>query len=192
MPPKVTVTKDMIRDTAFALVQEQGMDSLNARALAQQLDCSTQPIFRAYQNMDQLRQDVIVQAEECYNQAMLDGMQHKIPFFGMGLAYIRFARQHPRLFALLFLGGQYAILSFDEMMTGEDNAQVIQMLAGATGGTPDQARRLYIATWLLTHGIATMLATNQTQIPDAEIEKILWDGYLGFKKQIIGDSTHAT
>lgn len=188
MPPKISITKDMILEATFSAVEKHGMDCINARYIAKMLDCSTQPIFRAYKNMDELKQSIVAMAEAQYNQKMMEGLSHKIPFFGMGLAYIHFAAEHPQLFHLLFLDNRYTIFSFDDMMNGADNEQIVNMLAQATGGTKEQGKRLYVATWLLTHGIATMLATNQTQISDTEIETILWDGYLGFKKQIIGAS----
>lgn len=187
MPPKISITKQIILDATFASVRKNGMDCINARFVAKQLACSTQPIFRAYANMEDLKQDVIVVAEELYNKAMMEGMNHTIPFLGMGLAYIHFAAEEPMLFRLLFLDNRYSIAGFDDMINGADNDEVVAMLAAATGGTAPQCKRLYIATWLLTHGIATMLATNQTQIADSEIEQILWDGFAGLKKQILGE-----
>ena len=44
MPPKVKVTQDQIIQAAMDIVRESGIDALNARALAKQLDCSIQPI----------------------------------------------------------------------------------------------------------------------------------------------------
>ena len=187
MPPKITITKEMIQKTAFSHLRINGMDCINARFLAEQIGCSTQPIFRVYKNMEELKQDLISMAEDLYNQKMEEGMTHKIPFLGMGLAYIRFAAENPKLFHLLFLEYRYTIYSFDEMIHGPDNDALVAMLSQVTGGTKDQCKRLFIGIWLLTHGIATMLATNTTQISPTEIEQILWDGYAGLKKQILGD-----
>ncbi len=54
MSRKASVTESMILDSAFALMQEEGFEQVTARKLAVKTGCSTQPIFRLYENMDQL------------------------------------------------------------------------------------------------------------------------------------------
>ena len=54
MARKATVTENMILDNAFALMREEGFEQVTARKLAAKVGCSTQPIFRLYENMDQL------------------------------------------------------------------------------------------------------------------------------------------
>ena len=52
MARKATVTENMILDNAFALMREEGFEQVTARKLAAKVGCSTQPIFRLYENMD--------------------------------------------------------------------------------------------------------------------------------------------
>ena len=65
MPPKVKVTKEAIINAAMDIVRENGAAALNARAVAARLDCSTQPIFSNYNNMEELRADVIARPISC-------------------------------------------------------------------------------------------------------------------------------
>ena len=60
MPPKVKITKDEILKAALGIVRKGGAQALNARALADALGCSTQPVFSNYPGMDELRADVAV------------------------------------------------------------------------------------------------------------------------------------
>lgn len=55
MPPKVKVEKDDILKAAIEIVRDNGAGSLNARAVADKLSCSTQPIFSNYASMDELK-----------------------------------------------------------------------------------------------------------------------------------------
>ena len=55
MPPKARITKREIISTAIILVRENGAGSLNARAIASALGCSTQPIFSNFSSMDELQ-----------------------------------------------------------------------------------------------------------------------------------------
>lgn len=45
MPPKAKITKNMIIDAAFQVVREAGVESINARTVAERLNCSTQPVM---------------------------------------------------------------------------------------------------------------------------------------------------
>jgi len=67
MPPKVKVTQDQIIQAAMDIVRESGIDALNARALAKQLDCSIQPIFKNFETMGSLKQALLVEAQKIYD-----------------------------------------------------------------------------------------------------------------------------
>ena len=54
MPPKVKITREMILNAALGLTREQGFEAVNARNIAAELECSTRPIFTAYQNMEEM------------------------------------------------------------------------------------------------------------------------------------------
>ena len=55
MPAKKQITKDMILATAFEMLRTRGMDAVNVKSLAKQLNCSTQPIYLSFDSMDALR-----------------------------------------------------------------------------------------------------------------------------------------
>ena len=55
MPPKVKITKEDIIKTAVELVRSNGAEALNARAVAAELNCSTQPVFSNFATMDELQ-----------------------------------------------------------------------------------------------------------------------------------------
>ena len=53
MPPKIRFSKADILHVAFNITREKGIDAVNARAIAKELGCSTQPVFRAFHTMEQ-------------------------------------------------------------------------------------------------------------------------------------------
>jgi len=179
MPPRIKITKDSILEAAFMVAKEKGIQHVNARELARQLNCSTQPIFRAYENMEDLKHQLYQKAEDYYNQFMFQGLAHEIPFLGMGLAYIRFARLERNFFILLFMTDQFKIKSFSEMIEGEDNQQVIAIIQGMSGLSEELAKTLFVDIWLMIHGIASMVATNSCDFEETEIETILKDTFSG-------------
>ena len=59
MPPSVRFSKDAVLNAAYQLVRREGPDALNARAVARELGGSTQPIFRLFSGMEELKQAVV-------------------------------------------------------------------------------------------------------------------------------------
>ena len=64
MPPKIKVTKEEIVATAVDLIRTNGAQAINARAIATSLNCSTQPIFSNFSNMDELKLCVLEKIDE--------------------------------------------------------------------------------------------------------------------------------
>ena len=50
------IQREDIINTAFEIVKEKGMEGLNARDVAKKLNCSIQPIFYQFSNMEELKQ----------------------------------------------------------------------------------------------------------------------------------------
>lgn len=180
MPPKVKITKEEIIAAAVALVREYGIDALNARALAQALNCSTQPIFSNYTSMEALKADVMIRANEIYQKYISDGMKDPKcpPYKGSGLAYIDFARKERELFKLLFMRDR----SDEEIREERESiAELLQIISKNTGLSPDDAYMFHLEMWVYAHGIATMIATSYLEWDEEIISRMMTDAYEGMK-----------
>ena len=98
MPRKISVQTDQILDAAFDLVRREGLAALTARAVAQEVGCSTQPVYRAYGSMEQLQVEVIDKAERLMLSYLTQGTDSDRPFMQVGLGNLRFARDEPELY----------------------------------------------------------------------------------------------
>ena len=99
MPRTISITKESLVEAAVSLLKREGMDALTARKLAKEAGCSTQPIFRAYQNMDELNADVFgVCAKIFSDHCSSYPSDSKVPFVNLGLAYISFAQTNKQVF----------------------------------------------------------------------------------------------
>ena len=54
MAKALDLTKENIILSAVKLVNEEGYAALNARSLAKKIGVSTKPLYRIYQNMDEI------------------------------------------------------------------------------------------------------------------------------------------
>ena len=103
MAPKNKFTKEEMVAAALRVVREKGIDGLTAKTMADALGTSTQPVFTCFGSMDGVRQEVYAAALRAYKDYAGAGLREEIPFLGVGMQYIRFAREEPELYRLLFL-----------------------------------------------------------------------------------------
>lgn len=192
MPPKVKVTQDQIIQAAMDIVREFGIDALNARALAKQLDCSIQPIFKNFETMGSLKQALLEKAQKIYDAYTQKGMQNSNPFLGIGLGYIQFAQEEKNLFKLLFMTNEFKQTSLIQIIKDDENQEVVKLVAQLSGLSLVLSEQLFIDVWLITHGIASMCATNDIELSLDEVTTILRDAFAGFKHQLLKEKeTHA-
>ena len=63
MAPKVKITKEEIVRAAVEIVRKHGAQEINARTVAAELNCSTQPVFSNFATMEALRLAVVEKAD---------------------------------------------------------------------------------------------------------------------------------
>lgn len=183
MPPKPRYHKEDIMAAGLELLKESGIAGINARALATKLGCSTQPIFRIYQSMDALEQDLFKAVEARYNDSVFGNTQVAHSYEDIGLRYIEFARQEKNYFQYLFLNNSFRAKSFKELIADDDNQAFVQLLMRWTSLGKADAENYLIHTWIYMHGIATLLATNQLELSRDEIRSLLQQASQGFLTQ---------
>ena len=180
MPPKVKVTKEQIIAAGLALAREAGPGAINARAVAGQLGCSTQPVFSNYAAMETLEQDVLAAAHGLF-QAHLEAARQAgtyPPYKAMGLGYIDFARQEPELFRWLFMRNRTGETRSDGR---EENAGVIGLISQKTGLDSETAWQFHLEMWIFVHGVASMLATGYVDWDSQLVSDMLTDVFEGLK-----------
>ena len=155
---------------ALQVVRANGIDGLTAKALADELGTSTQPVFTAFGSMDALRQAVHAAALDIYDRYMNAGLLEDIPFFGAGMQYIRFAREEPALYRLLFLS--------ETANTAADTMQRLQTIVCPALRriyrlTGEEAEVYFRDLWLVVHGLTTLIVNGGCPYSDREIGQLL-------------------
>ena len=181
MPPKEKLTKEEIELAAFELLREKGIGQINARCLARRLSCSTMPLFRHFEGMEEIRLAAVRRAEECYQSYIRQGLSEPVPFKGAGKAYIRFAKEEPRLFELFFMtppGTVPGISPVDPM-----KGVVVHTVQNQTGFSVDRAEQILQEMWLFVHGIATAVVTKTLDASEECISQMMTDVFQGLKSR---------
>lgn len=185
MPPSVKITKEDIINTAMELVRKNGEDSINARAIASALGCSTQPVFSNFASMVEVREAVMEAAEElCMEYSKAEMEKGEYPTYkATGMGYIRFAKEEKELFRLIYMRDRSAEQMAEENRYFNDMESFVQQY---TGLTAEDSRLLHLEMWAFVHGIATMYATGFLDLDRELVSKMLSDAYLGLKSRYEG------
>lgn len=173
MPRKSQYSKEDIARHGLKIIEEKGMESLTARELAKSLNTTVAPIFVQYSSMDELKQEVRNQAQEIFHEYINRGLKEKIPFLGVGMQYIAFAKEKPELYYLLFLSdrGNQSHYAMDELKRTQD--LVRESLKEIYRMDDFTADCFFRDLWLVAHSIATLMVTGGCSYTEEEISAIL-------------------
>lgn len=95
MPPKSDITKEQIIQAAFAIVQEQGLEMLSARNIAQKLNCSTQPIYSLYGNMEEIKSLAYQRVVDHVRYSMTTYEEgYYSPALNLAIGFLHFAKKN--------------------------------------------------------------------------------------------------
>ncbi|MCR5232294.1 MAG: TetR/AcrR family transcriptional regulator [Lachnospiraceae bacterium] len=180
MARKESITKQMIIDGAFEMLRESGYESVTARKLATHIGCSTQPIFRVYQNMDELQVELFEKSRKEYEEFCKNGgNDYPTPFVSLGLNYIQFARKEQNLFRLLFLSGNKEHTLY-ELINGNENAFVMKEIKKIPNPNMDTVEDIFTKVFIFMHGMACMTITGELELSDEDASGMLEDAIKGF------------
>lgn len=166
MAKPTTITKEIIIEAAFGIVQRGGQKMLSARNIAKQIGCSTQPIYWTYQNMEMLKQDVIVKMEQHLTHQMSLFKRYEHPHLNMCMSYLFLANKEPMFFREFYIDNIKNI-NLEELMP-------IAIWENIDTDNPSHTMHHALTQkWLLIHGIATLITSGALAYNEAIIEKML-------------------
>ena len=171
MAPKNKFTREEMVEAALRVVRAKGIDGLTAKTLADELGTSTQPVFTAFGSMDAVKREVYAAAVRVYDGYANAGLKEKIPFFGVGMQYIRFAREEPELYRLLFLTRTQ---EYSAMKSMEHLQELVRpTLVNIYHITAEEADVYFRDLWFVVHSLSTLIVTGDCPYSDREIGHIL-------------------
>lgn len=164
MPPTVRFTRDAVLHAACQLMRREGMEALNARAIAKELGGSTQPIFRLFTNMeDLLRELILYVARQFQAHAEADMAQSDSPYIQLCTTYLLYGRDEPELFKLLFMRDRVSEGQYSDQTNFD---LVFNIIKKETPLDDETALRFFERTWLFIHGLAVCIATKYIPCQD--------------------------
>ena len=165
-------TRDEILNAALALILEDGIDKLSMRELARRVDYSPAGLYEYFGSKDELISAVCLEGDSrlaSYLKAVSADLPLRDYLVEIGLAYVRFARQNPAHFTMLFTRRVPDIVRLPEdhdLTHPEDSFSILlhavkRGIAEGLLATTEWYGPIEISysLWAMVHGMATLQVT---------------------------------
>lgn len=180
MPAIAKVTKEMIIDAALEIAKEMGAENINARTVSQKLGCSTQPVLYHFKTIEDVRIAAHKKGFECHiNYVTNLSGKYERPMLEVGMRHIQVAVEEKNLFRFLFHSNYYTGVSLSDWLAGENFGSLYSILKRQAKVDNRQAYNIFSQIFLVTHGIASLLASNAMVYDEAYCVKALSNAYFG-------------
>ncbi|MBX3642872.1 MAG: TetR/AcrR family transcriptional regulator [Rubrivivax sp.] len=172
--------RSALLDAGLRLLRARSVDDLSLRELAREVGVSAAAIYRHFPDKNALMAALAVEGLERLGQAQRRAMRAagggKAGFLASGMAYVRFAVDHPALFRLVYSAAQQCD-PLDAQLDSVSSAlrglrQDIEALMPADA-PPAERKAAALHAWALVHGLAQLMLDGQIPIDWRLVERVL-------------------
>lgn len=172
MARKKEIDKQRILDAAYKLAVRGGIESLTARNIAKAVNCSTQPIYLEFENMQDLRNQVLARISDELKSNTLQQNFTGEPLIDLDLSYLYFAKEHVDLFRAMFVDGKFGNQMIVDTLMGLGIEKFKQQF-DAEQYSDERFKHIVIANWIAATGLATLLINKMANFTQAQMVSVL-------------------
>lgn len=162
--------RQRIIESAWQIVEDEGMDQLNVRKVASLSDCSLGSIYNSFGSFQDLQLHINAgvmtrlyrKLSEVTDQGISEGKTLKDIFRDMGFAYVEFGQTNRMLWKSLFeYFPQDPIPEWYVKHTGQEIYQICAKLSASFGLTEADAKQTLGFFWAAIHGVSAILLNKK-------------------------------
>ena len=172
MARKKEIDKQRILDAAYKLAVRGGIESLTARNIAKAVKCSTQPIYLEFENMQDLRNQVLAKISDELKSNTLQQNFTGEPLIVLDLSYLYFAKEHIDLFRAMFVDGKFGNQMIVDTLMGLGLEKFKQQF-DAEQFSEERLNHIVISNWIAATGLATLLINKMANFTQAQMISVL-------------------
>ena len=171
MAPKFKFTKEEILVVTLDFIRINGIKEISTRTIARELNASTKVIFSLFGNMENLIREVNQLARNEFLHKVKISLKDESPFKRLGIEYILFSKNEPKLFEWLFMNKSVEIEDFKDFLPMYDYEykKVIESIVNEYKLSIKSAEKFDTHLFTYSHGIATLSVTGIYSFTEIEI-----------------------
>ena len=171
MPAPKKIEKEAIIDAALEVLRDGGFSAINARSVAKQLGCSTQPIYVSFKSMEELKTALTERAVQMHTQRVRASLQahegNDSRYSSYGMGFVKFAAEEKQLFRWLYLEGRQLGPYQNDVLLPEVIADIVEEF----GYSEDVARRFHQDMIYFSYGLAILANTDHLHLSEQELRE---------------------
>ncbi|MBO4243316.1 MAG: TetR/AcrR family transcriptional regulator [Clostridiales bacterium] len=180
MGRKTTVTKEMILEAAFQILEEEGYGAVNIKTIAAKVGCSTQPISWHFGNMQQMRKSL---CEYCIAK-MWGGLDKEMMgepdpaglFFMTGKNYLSIAYDHSNVFKFLHIDAAGDMVDGKpDLISALGDPRIVKMFSAAYKISEKEIAPVIRDIIIYTHGLSTIVVQGVFDIRKEEAFAMIYN-----------------
>ena len=190
MGRKTKITREMILEAAYELLDESGIGAVAIKEIAKRLGCSTQPVSWHFGSMTDLK----AQLYQYAGIRLFSGLEEKmagkdalVAFFVSGIFYISIACDHPNVFRFTSVDDPLRTIGAEVMdnsiFTHQFDSVAVDMITAQCNVPKEKVGKAVTDTVIYTHGLAVMMMFDNFKMPKEQACKMIFD--MGI--QLLGD-----
>ncbi len=184
MSVEIKITKGKIINASIEVLRKKGTKGLNARSIAKELNCSTQPIYSTFENMEDLKTCLYYEVQKYHKEKVLSYWDKVKPtnYKAYGMGYIKFAREEKELFRFLYM----------QKFKGIDNKQdinyedIINEIMKNYKLDRKTAELFHANMTIYSYGLAVLHNLGELDMADEEISNCLTTEFNALYKELVG------
>ncbi|PKZ63002.1 TetR/AcrR family transcriptional regulator [Gordonia terrae] len=155
-------------DEAVRVVAAHGVGALSVREVARAADTSTTAVYSLFGNKEGLSRAILVRAFDSFAGAQRSAVataEGPMTLEGLGVAYVGWALENPRLYELMFSDALAGVERTDETRAAATRAitplrEGVQAAIGAGLLRAADTETVVASLWAQVHGMATLLLSG--------------------------------
>ncbi|MGD2132145.1 MAG: TetR/AcrR family transcriptional regulator [Maricaulaceae bacterium] len=177
--------KNALLRAAEELLNESDAETLSLRAVARKAGVSAAAPYHHFASKEELLSALAAEGFRSKTEAMLaEAAKYDDPrdkMRALGVAYVRWARQHRGVYKISHGEGRYFRAEMPELVEASEKSydmlmghvEAVAALAGEPGKELDEETKYYISTagWALVHGLAELVADGAVCPPEGVSEE---------------------
>lgn len=171
--------REALLEQGLALLEEKGESQFSLRELARRVGVTANAVYRHFSSKDVLLMGVAADGMRQFKTSQASAWLitqgcAADKFLASGCAYVRFARQHPALFRLMF--GRFIVEHRSEELEYESRQAFagLTTAVAATLGLPEDSADIagaVNAAWAVVHGFSHLILDGQIQGSEVELDE---------------------
>ena len=173
MARNISFSKEKILEKSVDYIKKNGYSKLTVRDLTKYIGCSTQPIFRNFENFDVYKKELKIYLRKDYESFIFKYVDKDDYLYTISYAYALYAKEEPNIFFSMFMADLSGSRTVSEVLNTDRNKETIISMTKKYNISLEEANKVYRDVRFYTHGIATQLCVKSIKLTNKELEDLI-------------------